>query len=369
MLRTPIEDVNYKTDIIEHVNQDHLKELLILAQSHFGRTISYAYIADMYHEGVLLNIKRNNQESTEQAFIRFQLEGDLEEQIFYLAYVAMLEQGEDLSAHKQQFFTVLKTEYITENMLRIYFESVLPLPENKPAYAYGFSLKTLSKIPKKIEQKNASSYFNQLISRFFLWAIKYVSSRIRRRLLNSLNQGIRYYTLRQTWCSHQLATACNQGSVDVFLHGNTLGSNWAKSLQAGEVIRSQNEVPDKHQHLYQGQTVLIADETAYPAVAGILDHWQNPQAPHVFILSSKASEQDYFKQQRLPANTQITYLIGEHTQHGLQVTEKLQEIAQIDGAWGALEHNAAKIIRHYLRNERQLTGKQNRIKSYWRADK
>lgn len=366
---TPVQDKDYKTDIIEHVNQSHLKELLVLAQSRLGKQISSAYIADIYNQGVLLGIKHAGQTEEEQAFIAFELDGDLEEQILYLTYTAMLEQGVDLSGQKQHFFSVFKTEKITKNILRIYLESTLPLPENAPAYAYGFSIKTLSQMPKKVVQKKSNSYLKQVISRFFLWSIKYVSSRLRRRLLSNMGQNLRYYTLHQTWRSSSSVSFCNQGSVDVFLHGDTLGSNWAKSLKAGDVIRSQYEVPDKHEHLHQGHTVLIADETAYPALAGILAHWQNPQAPHIFILSAQASEQNYFKEQNLPTNTHITRLVGAYTEYGNQVVAKLQEIAQIDGAWGALEHNAAKIIRYYLRNERQLTGKQNQIKAYWREQK
>ncbi|MGB0844611.1 MAG: fumarylacetoacetate hydrolase family protein, partial [Alphaproteobacteria bacterium] len=44
----------------------------------------------------------------------------------------------------------------------------------------------------------------------------------------------------------------------------------AIELKAGDVIMSRSESPDKHPHLKSGQALLIADETAYPALVGIL---------------------------------------------------------------------------------------------------
>lgn len=48
--------------------------------------------------------------------------------------------------------------------------------------------------------------------------------------------------------------------------------------------------------------------------------------------------------------------------------ELLKKFTQLDQVWGALENNAAKQIRHYFRNERKLSGKNNHIKGYWRLD-
>jgi len=43
----------------------------------------------------------------------------------------------------------------------------------------------------------------------------------------------------------------------------------------------------------------------------------------------------------------------------------LTTVEKIEVVWGALESSAAKRVRHYLRNERQVTGKNNHAKAYW----
>lgn len=369
--RTPIKDVNHKIDIIEHVNQDHQKELLALTQSHINNeNISSAEIKDIYQEGVLVQISKANA-SQEEVFVPFELDGDLEEQILYLAYAAMVKQGEQPGRNQNQFFEVIGKQKLTANLLRLELKSTMAFSANSPALAYGFSLKVLNKAPDtKAASKGAkTSYVGNLVNRFLLWLIKRLSSKNRRRLLESMSKGIRYYTLRKAWKSSAQAPFLDRGSVDVYLHGNTPGSNWAQNLKAGDIIRSQNEIGDKHEHLHQGQAVLIADETAYPALAGILDNWQNPNPPIVFILSSQESEQAYFEEHNLPEGTQVTRIVCHYNDQGAKVVEHLKNTPQIDCAWGALEGESAKTIRYYLRNERDLKGKANRIKAYWRADK
>ena len=360
--RTPITDQDQKLDIIEHVNQDHPDELLLLTQSFSDHpNATSATIVDIYNEGVLVRIEPGNVET----LIPFQLKGDLEEQILYLAYLAMSKQGKSFD-NRKQFFTVSSCEHITPNMLRIYIESPAPLPENSPGYAYWFALKTMEKQPEKPVQETGSNWFSNLFNRGLLWLMKHLSSQRREKILHSMSKGARYYTLRRAWRSSDNAPFADRGSIDVFLHGDTPGSNWARGLKAGDIIYSQAETADKHAHLHQGKALLIADETAYPALAGILDDWQNSAPPRIIILSAAESEQDYFADENFPAGSDVTRITCPPEQQGERTITAINRLTTIDCAWGALENEAAKAIRHHLRNQRLLSGKNNHVKAYWR---
>ncbi|MBV7433812.1 SIP domain-containing protein [Cardiobacteriaceae bacterium TAE3-ERU3] len=359
---TPITDQDQKLDIIEHVNQDHPEELLTLTQSFSDYpNATSATIVDMYNEGILIRVQPDNIET----FIPFQIKGELEEQILYLAYLAMSKQGKSFD-NRKQFFTVISSEHITPNMLRIHIESPAPLPENSPGYAYWFALKTLAKQPDQPVQETANNWTARLFNRGLLWLMKHLSSQRRNQILRSMNKGARYYTLRNAWRSDDGATFADRGSIDVFLHGDTPGSNWARGLKAGDIIHSQAETADKHAHLHQGKALLIADETAYPALAGILDHWQNASPPHIIILSTADSEQGYFTDESFPAGSNAIRITCSPEQQGERTIAAIKSLTTIDCAWGALESESAKAIRHHLRNQRLLSGKNNHVKAYWR---
>lgn len=104
---TTIQDQDRKLDIMDHVNQDHSKELLIIAQT-YGKNdqISNATIADIYEEGILLHIQDLTGE--QPLFVEFELKGDLEEQILYLAYNSFAKQKIEFSHNARQFFEVIQ---------------------------------------------------------------------------------------------------------------------------------------------------------------------------------------------------------------------------------------------------------------------
>jgi NADPH-dependent ferric siderophore reductase len=141
---------------------------------------------------------------------------------------------------------------------------------------------------------------------------------------------------------------------------------WCKSLKPGDIIMSRSEAKDNHRHLHTGQAVLIADETAFPAVAGMLERWINPIPPIVILLPVIATEVSYFDDVQFPPNTLVHVLPATPEQQASEALVLLQQLDRIDTAWGACESLAAKRIRHYLRNDRKLSGKLNHIKAYWR---
>lgn len=389
---TPVKDIDAKLDIIEHINQDHTEEVMAIVHYYYPNIeMTNAFIKDIYNEGMLVSVQ--SQAKTTEVYVEFELEGDIEEQILYLAYMVKVKQGKDLTGNKKQYFEVIGKEKLTQNMIRLTLQSQTPLPNNYAGYAYGMILKVLNKTPEQPTSDSPSSkpikFAKKYGNQAFLWLLKKLSSKHRYQIVETMNKDIRLYTLRKAWKSKG-ADYINKGYMDIFTHDSSAGSLWTASLNIGDIIFSRNESDDKHEHLSTGQCVLIADETAYPALAGLLDCWNNPKLPHIIILSQTQSEQAYFLEDSdvleglvesnnlyniknmsnyLPKGAQVHRVVGHYSEQSSKVIKILQGFDSIDASWGALENSSAKAVRHYLRNERNLSGKQNRIKGYWRADK
>jgi NADPH-dependent ferric siderophore reductase len=251
-------------------------------------------------------------------------------------------------------------------MVRLTIESTTELPEYYPGYAYAFLLKVLKKRPHPDTLKaNKKNWMKTLFDRFFISLIKHLSSKNRQKLLESTNKNIRLYTLRKSWKIDRNDRFHNQGYIDIFTHGETPGSRWANELSAGDIIMSRSEAKDKHPHLSNGQALLVADETAYPAMAGILEHWQNPLPPHIIIISESEDEQCYFEDKDLLTAGQVHRVICPPERQASEVLDIVKEITDIDVVWAAFESGSAKAVRHYLRNQRQIAGKNNHTKAYW----
>ncbi|WP_269914331.1 siderophore-interacting protein [Acinetobacter sp. HY1485] len=356
---TTIQEQDRKLDVMDHVNQDHTKELLMIAQS-YGKNmeISEAHIIDIFEEGILLQVREHS--ALNELFVGFELQGDLEEQILYLAYNSFVKQKIEFTNNTKQYFEVTEKKQITKNMTRLTIKSQRPLPEYYAGYAYGLILKVLEKSqPIKTKKSNKSGLIKNTFDRGFLWVMKHLSSQKRQKLLETMNKDIRLYTLRQSFGDQE-------GYIDIFTHGNSAGSQWVEQLQVGSMVASRTETDDKHGHLHEGQAVLIADETAYPALAGILDFWKNPQPPIVVLLCNDKEDLSYFDGYTFPKNTVVKHITSHASQQGTQTLEYLNEVEQIDNVWGALENTSAKQVRHYLRNQRNLASKNNHIKGYWR---
>lgn len=184
-------------------------------------------------------------------------------------------------------------------------------------------------------------------------------------MLYKTNKNVRLYTLRRSWKSSDTVSFYDRGEIDIYTHGETTGSQWAEQLSIGDVIMSRSETADKHPHLVNGQALMIADETAYPALAGILENWKGQAPPIVILVSAKATDQSYFSGDAFPENSSVHRVVCAENEQGEKVLTILKALEQIDVVWAALESSAAKAIRHYLRNERNVSGKNNHTKAYW----
>ncbi|MFP9230803.1 SIP domain-containing protein [Pectobacterium cacticida] len=364
-LRTPLADQAKKNDLIEHLNDDHPEDVLSIAQTHCSSAAISAQIADIFEEGCLISVTTDK--GPETVWLPFVLKGEWEEQVLYLAYDAMVRQGKPLSGAKKQYFTVLETHHASKNMLRLVLKSQTPLVEDAPGFAWLFSLKVLTQAPANLAQEQPGNrILQQWWNRAVLWLFRHASASRREKIRQSLSRDLRYYTLRSARKSHADSPVADIAEVDVYLHGETQGSVWARQLKAGDVIHSTNEYREQTAHLHQGQTVLIADETALPTVAALLESWKNPVPPVVIAITNDPADQEYLPDGLLPPQTRI-HRLDNSNRIAERVIQLLREMPVIDGAWGALEHLAAKQIRQHLRDERQLGGKQNRVKGYWRA--
>lgn len=349
---TPLADYHAKIDLIEHLNEEHREELLVITQAYADAQAEEARLLDIYEEGCLVDIAQG-----EAKFIPFILKGDLEENILYLAYDAMARQGKSLDSGNKAYFTVKSSRKISANMLRLTVHSAVPLPYS-PGYALYFSLKTLRAIPSQtMKTTDKLPRPMQWLNLAFLKIMTYLSANRRRKIFEAMGKNKRYYTL------HGMQ-ADGTALIDIYLHGDNPGSLWAQQLKPGDIIHSLRDYHEHTEHLHEGQSVLIGDETSFSTIAAILNEWRNPHAPMIIAISHHEAEQHYFDDIALPSGT-IVHRLRYHQHLANDIIALLDNLAQIDTVWGALENETAKAVRHHLRKNNQLDGRHNRIKAYW----
>ncbi|WP_432452575.1 SIP domain-containing protein [Agarivorans sp. QJM3NY_29] len=368
MSPTPIRDVDHKVDIIDHVNQDHPEELLAIAKSHVSdKQIVSARVKDIFQEGIQLDIVFAVESAQHTILVPFEIEGSLEERILYLAYASIVKQGLDFSGNGKQFFEVLDKQWLTANIIRLTVKSDMPLPEYYPGYAYALVLKGMQKKrANSVQQSTQKHCLKRIADHLFIWLMKHLSTKNREKLLYKANKNVRLYTLRKSWKSSDSAPFPDRGQIDIYTHGNSAGSQWAERLSIGDVFMSRSQTQDQHPHLANGQALIIADETAYPAAAGIIEHWSNALPPVVIILSANKEQQNYFSEDSLPRGAQLHRVVCAEQEQATEVLRILRSLDNIDAVWAALESSSATKVRHYLRNQRHIKGKNNHTKAYWK---
>ncbi|OOF56243.1 hypothetical protein BKK56_04500 [Rodentibacter genomosp. 2] len=345
-----------KIDLIEHVNEDHLAELLDISQVFCSPNIKTVKLNDVFENGIEILA------DSKKYFVPFNLQiGDPHEKIQYLAYSAKIRLGKPLNAKTNRYFEVLATEKVTPNMLRLTLKSDVPIPD-EIGLAWNFSLKTLEKMPKIVEFSTKLTACGKLFHRILLWGLRYLSVEKRGRVLYSFYKDRRYYTLRSALKSGE-KNFYDLALVDIYLHGDTRGGMWANGLQIGDIISAGAEYHEHTEHLQSGYCVLIGDETALPTVASILEKWQNPISPVVICLTQSQAEQSYLSDEAMSNVGKIHYI--QSTSNATNIIDVLKSLPQIDNVWGAFEHQNAKEVRFYLRTERGLSANQNRVKGYW----
>lgn len=327
MQPTVIKDNDSKIDILDHLNLEHKKELLAIAQVYLDQAIVHVSALDLFEEGILLQTDKGGAD-----FVPFLIDGDLHHKIRQLAMTAVKKQGKN-DVKSPWLFKVEQIQFVTANLCRLTLKTPHKILSLEAGYAWRFSLEGFA---TPLSEQEYAQRAKELPSR--------------------------YYTMRKC------LTTSEQGEslvwVDVFLHNDSKGSCWAKQLKIGEYIYAYQDYYEYTQHLAQGENILIADETGFPTLAAILENWQNPMAPRVISISHQPVEQDYLAQNKLHCNFSL-YQINQQNA-AQQIIQILDQLPQIDNVWGALESSQAKQIRIYLRHRWGLKAEQNRIKGYWK---
>lgn len=362
-----------KNEIIEHLNKDHTKDLILVAKT-FGnlKDVETCQLLDIYQDSCSLEVTLSSGEQ-KNIEVEFTAKGDITEKMLFLAYEAMLKNKELLmptKGGKTQYFEFIEKEKVTKNMMRLHLKSFESLSTDYAGLAYNFKLQNLQTIPaeEKVKKtKNKMSFFQHKFMSILLFISKKLSSSKRRTILKKMARG-RYYTVRRISKSEKNQQNYDLTQVDVLLHGNSPGSIWAKNCKKGDILVSLREHPEKFLTLEEeGKILLIADETAYPAVAGFLENWKFNQAPLVFLTANSEAEKSYFNDCKFPENTHFEWIVCNYDQQLQKILAKVDEFSQsgISLVWGALEANIAKKIRVFLRTQLAMDNKKTILKGYW----
>ncbi|MBF4488349.1 SIP domain-containing protein [Psychrobacter sp. N25K4-3-2] len=406
--------------VVAHINEEHLDELLgflsvFTSLSTAELDLVDAQITDIYAEGITIQTRQKNSKY-QPTNAKDNL---LHDQIFFINFATPISQLDDLQAQyillkqradkklgkktiklTKQVFDVQNSYNVSKNMLRL--ELSMPslsdskgeknstsVPINEAGYAYLFDLEhnvtTNALMTDSIDGNEADD--------------------------NAVNDSEKnnvcptrphcYYTLRKAWQADDEIRVW----VDVFLHGDTPGGNWAAALKTGETVVTKREFPEKVEHLRDGQAVLIVDETSMPTAARLLELWSNPKPPLIICVTQDAGDQSYFDTVKMRSsldstgndnssisidnkidcdtethgNDHFTVLpiVTNQPNSGSDLATLIDSTLgdyltdnplQIDKVWGALEANTTKALRPLLRERLELSRTDVVVKVYWRHD-
>lgn len=356
-----------KIKFMNHVNDEHQDELALFVEAFADTKLSNdmaVVVAEVYSNGLLLEASVQNVEALpnhkvemlsdgiSQFFIEFENVIDetitLKSQYINLLQVASKKLGKLAIKQQERYFTVIDGYYASPNMFRLVVAAPADTPLNHAGYAYLFEMNT----DVSISHNSAAA-----------------SEKLQR-----------YYTLRKAW--QDAETQQIQGWVDIYIHGDTSGGNWARAVQAGTQLKSVRDYPERIAHLNDGQCLLLCDETSMPTVANLLENWQNPIAPIVIVMTNDGAELSYLQELELSQTlAEINSFKQDNIVHILNTPSinlpdaivSAIDIRLEDGSiliekvWGALSAADAKILRRQLKTKFDLSRQDMVMKVYWRT--
>ena len=356
-----------KIKFMNHVNDEHQDELALFVEAFADTKLSNdmaVVVAEVYSNGLLLEASVQNVEALpnhkvemlsdgiSQFFIEFENVIDetitLKSQYINLLQVASKKLGKQAIKQQERYFTVIDGYYASPNMFRLVVAAPADTPLNYAGYAYLFEMNT----DVSISHNSAAA-----------------SEKLQR-----------YYTLRKAW--QDAETQQIQGWVDIYIHGDTSGGNWARAVQAGTQLKSVRDYPERIAHLNDGQCLLLCDETSMPTVANLLENWQNPIAPIVIVMTNDGAELSYLQEIELSQTlAEINSFKQDNIVHILNtpsidlpdaivsaIDTRLEDGSiLIEKVWGALSAADAKILRRQLKTKFDLSRQDMVMKVYWRT--
>lgn len=369
-----------KDPFINHINEEHQDELAMFINAFTDKSMSECDIAsvkDIYADGILLNvitpyhqtingdelqnkklvtdhISENTSPVISQHFIHFKTpicdSASLHEQYIALLQTSANKLGKRTVKLQEERFTLIDGYYASPNLYRLVVTAPDNTPINHPGYAYLFELNSGISSATQDESEDIDKPLQ------------------------------RYYTLRKAWQDSDSNSV--QAWIDVYIHGDTPGGNWARSLNSGMRIKSMREYPEKTEHLAEGQCLLICDETSLPTVANLLENWQNPLPPLVVTITNDPKDIHYLHNLTLSdqlrhdahflQNNLLHIVNTSTTDLAAQITASLNTLSttlplKIGKVWGALEATDVKSLRQQLKAALGLSREDMVIKVYWRA--
>ncbi|MFK3991495.1 SIP domain-containing protein [Psychrobacter sp. NPDC064578] len=356
-----------KIKFMNHVNDEHQDELALFVEAFADTKLSNdmaVVVAEVYSNGLLLEASVQNVEALpnhkvemlsdgiSQFFIEFENVIDetitLKSQYINLLQVASKKLGKLAIKQQERYFTVIDGYYASPNIFRLVVAAPADTPLNHAGYAYLFEMNT----DVSISHNSAAA-----------------SEKLQR-----------YYTLRKAW--QDAETQQIQGWVDIYIHGDTSGGNWARAVQAGTQLKSVRDYPERIAHLNDGQCLLLCDETSMPTVANLLENWQNPIAPIVIVMTNDGAELSYLQEIELSQTLaeinsfkqdNIVYILNTPSIDLPDAIVSAIDTRLEDGSiliekvWGALSAADAKILRRQLKTKFDLSRQDMVMKVYWRT--
>lgn len=115
-------------------------------------------------------------------------------------------------------------------------------------------------------------------------------------------------------------------------------------------------------------TLLVADETALPAVGTILE--EAPAGARVLLVAEVAGKDEQLEFDTAAELTVVwCYREGGHAGFGVQAGQAVRELALPDGrgsCWVGLEATAMRAVRLHLLGERGMDRQQLYTRGYWK---
>ena len=367
--KTPL-DIADKEQFISHVNEEHQDELAMFIAAFTTKAVSeydIASIKELYTDGILMDVTTTNHDDdtlantttlSSQHFINFTTpiseSMTLQEQYITLLQTSANKLGKRTIKLQEQRFTVINGYYASPNMYRLVVTAPDNTPLSHPGYAYLFELNSDGLSAQKNHSKDHSRDSDKPLQR--------------------------YYTLRKVW--QDSSNSSVQAWIDVYIHGDTAGGNWARALDCGVRIKTVREYPEKTEHLSEGQCLLICDETSLPTVANLLENWQNPLPPLVIAITNDPEDSRYLQTLKLSHQLRHdAHFLQDNLYHLINtpttdITEQIMALLntqfvrlplKIGKVWGALEAANIKSLRQQLKSTLGLSRQDMVIKVYWRA--
>ncbi len=177
--------------------------------------------------------------------------------------------------------------------------------------------------------------------------------------------------IRRTYTPRHIDRDARQLVVDFALHGDGSdgpATKWAAAAQVGDQLVVTGARGSYRIDPYAAWTLLVADETALPAVGTILD--DAPAAARVLLVAEVADEAEELKL-GTAANLTVTWC-HRGADRGVPGTLAAQAVRDMDlpggrgAAWIGLEASAMRTVRRHLLGERGLDREQLYTRGYWK---